>query len=77
MPGSLGSSVGSKEMARASSRSPAKSIASAVRPFYPRSCLNPDRGSSLQGRRTFNITPNHPPSRFLRRPALSKARSSR
>lgn len=46
------------------------SITSAVCSFYPRFCLlGPDRGSSPQGWRTFNITLNHPPSRFLRRPS--------
>ena len=45
------------------------SIASDVCSFYPSSCLNIDSSPLLQGRRTFDITLNYPPSRFLRRPA--------
>ena len=67
---SCGSSIGSKAMTRASSRSPIKSIANTVCPIYPRSCLNLDRSPLPQGWRTFNITLNHPPSRFLRHPAI-------
>ena len=47
-----------------------KSIASAVCPLYPRSCLNLDSSPFPQSRRTFNSTLNYPPSRFLQRPAI-------
>ena len=53
-----------------SSRSPTKSIANTVCPIYLRSCLNLDRSPLPQGWRTFNITLNHPASRFLRHPAI-------
>ena len=70
--------IGSNVTARKSSWSPAESIASVVCPLYPRCCLfSPNRGSSTQGRRTFNIALNYPPSRILRRSALSQALFSR
>ena len=56
--------------ARVSLRLPTKSIVSAVCPFHPRPCLDLDSSPSPQGKRTFNSTLNHPPSRFLQRPAI-------